>query len=356
MVLVDLERISQNFLSGKALIVHCKPSIGTPILQSGKTKRRCFDYSGLDLGHVVLTFHAGSGRSVTRSEWGRYLAVSEGAQPSIIVEFIFIVVEVGELLKVERVAEDGADTTNALDELVALGGTVGDELEVSTKVAVLLGEPLKHGALVYDFHFLTSLLVHEDASILFLRLGGVENDFRARRALENPASDLQVLEDDQSLSGTSLERLQGVVDTVADLARILGDVVEVLVDELLLLDELDVAERLASQLNSLVEAVLASVRYVNDLDDLGLQTVVEEVGLVEVVLEVGGTSENDTSHVDLVGGDEVLYSQFGDLADVVVALLFTETGETQSGLTTTTVLLGEIDRESARVSVPYARR
>jgi hypothetical protein len=87
-----------------------------------------------------------------------------------------------------------------------------------------------------------------------------------------------------------------------------------------------------------------------------LQTVVEEVGLVEVVLEVGGTSENDTSHVDLVGGDEVLYSQFGDLADVVVALLFTETGETQSGLTTTTVLLGEIDRESARVSVPYARR
>jgi hypothetical protein len=51
-----------------------------------------------------------------------------------------------------------------------------------------------------------------------------------------------------------------------------------------------------------------------------------------------------------------LYSQFGDLADVVVALLFTETGETQSGLTTTAVLLGEIDRESARVSVPYARR
>jgi len=100
---------------------HCKPSIGTPILQSGKAKRLCFDCSGLDLGHVILTYHAGSGRSVTRKEWGRYLAVSEGAQPSIIVEFIFIFVEVLQLLKVERITEDGADTTKALDELVALG-------------------------------------------------------------------------------------------------------------------------------------------------------------------------------------------------------------------------------------------
>jgi len=107
---------------------HCKPSIGTPILQSGKAKCRCFDYSGLDLGHVFLTFRAGSGRSVTRSEWGRYLAVSEDAQPSIIVEFIFIFVEVLQLLKVERITEDGADATKALDELVALGRTVGNEL------------------------------------------------------------------------------------------------------------------------------------------------------------------------------------------------------------------------------------
>ena len=116
--------------------------------------------------------------------------------------------------------------------------------------------------------------------------------------------------------------------------------VKVLVDELLLLDELDVAESLTSQLNGLVEAVLASVGHVDHLDDLGLQTVVEQVGLVEVVLEVGGTGENDTGYVDLVGGDEVLDSQFGNLADVVVTLLLSQTGETQGRLTTTTVLLG----------------
>lgn len=330
--------------------VHCKPSVGTPILQSGKAKRLCFDCSGLDLGHVILTYHAGSGRSITRKEWGRYLAVSEGAQPSIIVEFVFIVVEVGELLEVEGVAENGADATEALDELVTLGRTVGNKFKVGTKVTVLLGEPLKHGALVDDFHLLTGFLVHEDASVFFLQFGGMKNDLRTLGALEDPASNLQVLEDDQSLSSTSLQSLEGVVDTVADLARVLGDVVEVLVDELLLLDELDIAEGLTSQLYSLVETVLASIRYVDDLDDLGLQTVVEKIGLVEIVLEIGGTSENDASYVDLVGGDEVLYRQFSDLADVVVALFFTETSETQSGLTTTAVLLGKIDGEPTPVS------
>lgn len=47
----------------------------------------------------------------------------------------------------------------------------------------------------------------------------------------------------------------------------------------------------------------------------------------------------------LVIGDEVLNGQFGDLADVVVPLLHTKTSETQSGLSSTTVLLGEVDGE-----------
>ena len=191
------------------------------MLQSGEAKRRCLDYSGLDLGHVILTFRAGSGRSFTRHEWGRYLAVSEDAQPSIIVELVFVIVELLKLLKVERVAENGANTTKALDELVALGRTIRNKLQVGTKVAILFGEPLKHGALVNDFHLLSSLLVHEDASVFLLLLGGVEDNLIASRSLENPSSNLQVLKDNQSLSGTCLQSLEGVFDTVADLARVL---------------------------------------------------------------------------------------------------------------------------------------
>jgi hypothetical protein len=88
----------------------------------------------------VLTLRAGTGRSLTRRvEWSRCLAVSEGAQPSIIVELVFVFIEVGQLLKVERVAENGANATKALDELVAFRGAVGHELEVGAEVAVLLG-------------------------------------------------------------------------------------------------------------------------------------------------------------------------------------------------------------------------
>ena len=76
-----------------------------------------------------------------------------------------------------------------------------------------------------------------------------------------------------------------------------------------------------------------------------MQTLIEQIGLVKVVLEISRTSKDDTSHIDLVGGDKVLHSQFSDLADVVVTLFVSQTGETQSGLTTTTVLLGQVDRE-----------
>lgn len=136
----------------------------------------------------------------------------------------------------------------------------------------------------------------------------------------------------------------GVTD-IANQSSILTDFLEVFANKLLLLDELDVAKGLGSQLDGLVETVLATVRYIHDLDDLGSKTLIKQVGRVQIGLEVGGTSENDTGNIDLVVGDEVLHSELGNLADVVVTLLLTQTGETQSRLTTTTVLLGEIDRE-----------
>jgi hypothetical protein len=173
----------------------------------------------------------------------------------------------------------------------------------------------------------------------------VKDDLTAVAVFENPAGDLKVLEDDQSLDGTELESLEGVLNAVANLASVLANLLKVLSDELLLLDELDVAESLGRQLDSLVETVLTTIRNVNNLDNLGRKAAVEHVGGVEVVLEIGGTSKNETSDVDLVGSDEVLDSQLGNLSDVVVTLLLSQTGETESGLTTTTVLLGKIDRE-----------
>lgn len=293
-------------------------------------------------GSAVKALHA---RSRQSGDWSDVLALCEGFKLSIIVELIIRLISFCKLLKVELVAHHGTDTTETLDELVTLRGTVGDELEVGTKVTVLLGQPLEERHLLYDFHLLAGLLIHELAAVGLLLLVGVEDDFATRGGLESPAGHFQILEDDQSLGGTSVQSFKSILNTVADLARVQGNFVEVGVDELLLLDELDVTESLGGKFDGLVETVLTAVRNINNLDDLGGQTTVEKIGLVQVVLEIGGTSKNQASNVDLVVGDEVLNGVFGDLADVVVTFLLTQTSETQGRLTTTTVLLGKIDRE-----------
>lgn len=263
-----------------------------------------------------------------------------------IIVIIIIILAIIELLEVDLVAEKPTNASESLDELVAFRGTVGHEFQSGSKVAVLLGDPLEEGHVLDDLHFLASFLVHEEGAVLgLLLLGGVQGDQVAVGVLEDPSVDLQVLEDDESLNSTKLKSLEGVVDTVTDTSGILGDLLEVLSDELLLLDELDVAEGLGRQLNSLVESVLASVRDIDDLDNLDLETTIEEVRLVQIVLEVGGTGQNDTSNVDLVVGDEVLDCQLGDLTDVVVTLLLTKTGETKGRLSSTSVLLWKIDGE-----------
>ena len=71
--------------------------------------------------------HRGMGPGVPRclafecSSLSQSLVLHEGILWSIVVKVIIILVEVGQLLKVDLVAQDAAHTTEALDELVALG-------------------------------------------------------------------------------------------------------------------------------------------------------------------------------------------------------------------------------------------
>jgi hypothetical protein len=96
---------------------------------------------------------------------------------------------------------------------------------------------------------------------------------------------------------------------------------------------------------TLVETVLGTVRDVDNLDDLGSQSSIQQITTRQIALEVGTTSQNQPGHVDLVGGDEMLDGQLGDFTDIVVSLFVTQTGETQRRLSSSTVLLGEVDGE-----------
>ena len=199
--------------------------------------------------------------------------------------------------------------------------------------------------MVDEFHFLTRLFVREHLAIGFLALIGVQDDLGAGGGFENPAGNFQVLEHDQRLAGAGFHGFERVFDAVAYFSAVEADLVEVFPNELLFLYEFDVAEGFACELDGLVETVLATVGDVDYLDHFGLQAVVKHVGLIEVVLEVCRSCEDQAGDVDFVLSDIILYSKFGHLADVVVTLLFSQTGETKGGLTPTTVLLGQVDGE-----------
>ena len=95
--------------------------------------------------------------------------------------------------------------------------------------------------------------------------------FSCAVVLEDEPLDVEVLPADERLDGAHLQGPESVLHTEAVAPGVLADLVKVPVDQLLLLDELDIGQRLGRQLDGLVEAVLAAVAHVNKLDDFGLQ-------------------------------------------------------------------------------------
>ena len=140
--------------------------------------------------------------------------------------------------------------------------------------------------------------------------------------------------------------LQSIAHSVAELSGITSKLIKVARNQLLLLHKLDVRQGIGRQLNSLVKTVITSIGDIHNLHNGILNTGIQHIGHVQLVLQLGTTSEDNTRTVHMLVLDEELDAQLSALADVVVTLLQTQTGETQSGLTSTTVLLGQIDKEA----------
>ena len=97
--------------------------------------------------------------------------------------------------------------------------------------------------------------------------------------------------------------------------RILANLIKELANKLLLLHKLDVGQGLGRQLDSLIESIVTSIRHVDDGDDDRLQTRIEHIRGRQLVLEVGGTGQDQTSHIGLVVGDKELSSELGNLQE-----------------------------------------
>ena len=95
----------------------------------------------------------------------------------------------------------------------------------------------------------------------------------------------------------------------------------------------------------MIESVLSSIAHINQLDDLGLETLVKHVGLGQLSLEVSRPCQNQPGYVGLVVGEEELDRGLRHLPHVVVSLLHPQPGEPEGGLTSSAVLLGQVHRE-----------
>jgi hypothetical protein len=71
------------------------------------------------------------------------------------------------------------------------------------------------------------------------------------RIAKNEARNVQVFPNDECFNGTKLKRLEGINDTEAVFARILADLIKVLLDQLLLLDKLDIGQGFRGKVDSL---------------------------------------------------------------------------------------------------------
>ena len=66
------------------------------------------------------------------------------------------------------------------------------------------------------------------------------------------SGDIQIFPNNQRLDGAKLESLQRILDTETVFSRVLADLVEVLLDQLLFLNELDIREGFRSKFNGLM--------------------------------------------------------------------------------------------------------
>ena len=175
--------------------------------------------------------------------------------------------------------EKTADATEALAELGALLRAIRDKLEGSAKVLVLLGKPLKQWlGLDRILHLEPGRLVHELAAVELGLLGrGVDDDLLCKggrhgsdqqvdtrrvgvrlpaertvgSVAEDVARDIKVLPDDERLDGAHLQALKRVLNAKDKLAGVKRNLVKVLLDQALLLDKLDVRQRVGRELDGL---------------------------------------------------------------------------------------------------------
>ena len=179
-----------------------------------------------------------------------------------------------------------------------------------------------------------------------LLLLGVQQEnlrFVLHRVLDLVPHNFDVFKQHHGLKCSKLQGLHGVLDSKGDHARVECDRLKEAPNDLLLLHELHVCEAVLGQSDGLGESLVETVGDINRRDDQRFQPLVKVVTLLHNELKISATSNDDASDVRPIVRDKVLNGEFAALDNVQMTLFFSETRETNGRLTTTTVLLRQLD-------------
>jgi len=177
-----------------------------------------------------------------------------------VVLSVFTVVVVVECDQIYLVSQDSADASETLAELRTLLGAVGNELKGGAKALVVVCEPLHQGYGLNGLEVLAGAFVLEVLRVLLVILREVlDNIGSSSRVLELVTGNLKVLPKDEGVDSTKVEAPQGILNSKAILASVLGNLIEEGGNQFLLLDELDIREDLSRELDGLVETVVPTI-------------------------------------------------------------------------------------------------
>jgi len=169
--------------------------------------------------------------------------------------FLGFNVVVVEGLKVESVAEQCTDATEAFDELGTFLGVVGDELETATKVFVVFSEPFNQRDFLNNIEILARVLVFEQRCVVLLGRGNVKDFLRPSIQRNHYAECFEVFEDNESMNGAAVKGKETVTDTEAVFASVLSYFSKEGREKLFFLDKFDVLEGVFGEIDSLIESV-----------------------------------------------------------------------------------------------------
>ena len=238
---------------------------------------------------------------------------------------IFLIV----VLDIPLEPEEAADPCEPLHELMPLGGAVRNEEELHSEALVVGGEPLGEQRLVD--HLERVALLEVVLLVLDLLDVPVEDDLGVGLAFlvpQNAPVILQLLPEQQLRETALLNHLHRLLDPVNHHSGILGDMLEELRDDLLLLDEADTRKGFLGELDCLLEAVLTAVLDVDDAEDDGLESLVQVLGFGDEVLELSCSGHDDALDGGLVVFNEDTLGELADLLDIGRPLLEPCPGET----------------------------